>query len=77
VSTDTDFAALLATADRASPSFILIRHRNDLSPDAQADLLIAALAQAEEELEAGAVVTIGRGRLRARRLPFGSETTPS
>jgi predicted nuclease of predicted toxin-antitoxin system len=73
VSSDTDFGALLARRDRASPSFVLIRHMNELTPDGQADLLLAAIAQAEPELEAGAVVTIARGKVRARRLLKGPE----
>ncbi len=71
VSSDTDFGALVARHDRASPSFVLIRHMNQLTPDAQADLLIAAISEAGTELEAGAVVTIARGRIRVRTLPFG------
>ena len=38
-----------------SPSFVLIRHMNELTPDGQADLLIAAIGEAEPEIEAGAV----------------------
>jgi hypothetical protein len=53
-----------------SPSFVLIREMNELTPDAQADLLLAAIA--DRELAAGAVVTIARGRVRVRRLPFGA-----
>jgi predicted nuclease of predicted toxin-antitoxin system len=71
VSSDTDFGAILARRDLSSPSFVLIRHMNDLTPDAQAELLVAAIADAEAELLAGAVVSIGRGRLRVCRLPFG------
>ena len=71
VSSDTDFGALLARHNRTSPSFVLIRHMNELTPDGQADLLIAAIGEAEPEIEAGAVVSIARGRIRVRRLPFG------
>jgi predicted nuclease of predicted toxin-antitoxin system len=71
VSTDTDFGALLARRVRTTPSFVLIRHTNQSTPDAQADLLIAAIGQAEAELAACAVVTIARGRIRVRALPFG------
>jgi predicted nuclease of predicted toxin-antitoxin system len=70
VSSDTDFGALLARHDRASPSFVLIRHMNKLTPNEQADLLIAAIGEAHTELDAGAVVTIARGRVRVRMLPF-------
>jgi predicted nuclease of predicted toxin-antitoxin system len=71
VSSDTDFGALLARHDRASPSFVLIRHMNQLTPDEQAGLLVTAMKAAATELEAGAVVTIARGRVRVRRPPFG------
>jgi predicted nuclease of predicted toxin-antitoxin system len=71
VSSDTDFGALLARRTLASPSFVLIRHMNELTPSAQADLLIPAIGEAEAELEAGGVVTIARGRIRVRRPPFG------
>ena len=71
VSSDSDFGALLARQVRASPSFVLIRHMNQLTPEAQAPLLIAAISQAEAELEGGAVVTIARGHVRVRTLPFG------
>jgi predicted nuclease of predicted toxin-antitoxin system len=68
---DTDFGALLARHDRTSPSFVLIRHMNELTPTGQADLLIAAIGEATAELEAGAVISIARGRIRVRRLPYG------
>ena len=72
VSSDTDFGALLARFDRTRPSFVLLRHGNELTPDAQADLLLTALVDAATELEAGAVVSVSPGHLRARRLPFGT-----
>jgi predicted nuclease of predicted toxin-antitoxin system len=71
VSSDTDFGALLARRERATPSFVLLRHVNDLSPDAQAELLVAGLPGVESELNDGAVVSFARGRVRTRRLPFG------
>jgi predicted nuclease of predicted toxin-antitoxin system len=46
VSSDTDFGALLARHDRASPSFVLIRHMNQLTPDEQACLLVTAIKSA-------------------------------
>jgi hypothetical protein len=45
---------------------------NELTPDGQGALLLAAISQAEQDLELGAVVTIARGKVRVRRLPFGS-----
>lgn len=72
VSSDTNFGALLARHDRATPSFVLLRHVNDLTPDQQAALLVAGLPGVEGELQEGAVVSFARGRVRSRRLPFGS-----
>jgi predicted nuclease of predicted toxin-antitoxin system len=71
VSSDTDFGALLARQQRSKPSFVLLRHVNDLKARDQAALLIAVLPSVVEELSAGAVVTLSRGRVRTRRLPFG------
>ncbi len=65
VSSDTDFGALLARFDRTRPSFVLLRHGNELTSDAQADLLLTALVDAVAELDAGAVVSVSPGHLRA------------
>lgn len=70
ISSDTDFGALLALHDRRKPSFVLLRHLNDLTPDQHASLLIANLLAVADELEAGAVVTVDRTRIRVRRLPI-------
>jgi hypothetical protein len=45
VSCDTDFGALFARDDRTGPSFVLLPHVNELTPDQQADLLISEPAQ--------------------------------
>lgn len=70
VSSDSDFDALLARHERVKPSLVLLRHSNDLAPDQQVDMLIATLPTVEDELDAGAVVTFARRRVRVRRLPF-------
>ena len=70
ISSDTDFGALLALHDRRKPSFVLLRRINDLTPDQHAQLLIANVLDVADELEAGAVVTIDRTRIRVRRLPI-------
>jgi predicted nuclease of predicted toxin-antitoxin system len=72
VSSDTDFGALLARSQSSEPSFVLLRHVNDLGVDDQALLLVAVLPTVAGELERGAVVTLSRGRVRTRRLPFGA-----
>jgi predicted nuclease of predicted toxin-antitoxin system len=72
VSSDTDFGTLLARYERTRPSFVLLRHGNELTPNAQADLLITALADAAGELDVGGIVSVSPGHLRVRRLPFGT-----
>jgi predicted nuclease of predicted toxin-antitoxin system len=71
VSADSDFGELLA-ASRGStrPSVVLLRSADRLKPDEQAALLAANLPTVAEDLEAGAVVTIARGRMRIRSLPI-------
>ena len=69
VSADADFATLLAVAGRSEPSLVLLRSADRLTPDQQADLILANLDPVAVDLEAGAVVTIGRGHLRVRTLP--------
>ena len=73
VSSDTDFAAILARLDRTKPSFVLLRHVNEMTPDQHAALLQANLDALAEDLEAGAVASFVRGTIRVRRLPFASE----
>lgn len=70
LSADTDFATILALRNLPSPSLLLLRSADHLSPDQQANLLLANLGSVTEELVAGAVVTIARGRMRVRTLPM-------
>ncbi len=44
VSSDTDFAAILAARNTPKPSFVLLRHVNELTPERQAQPLIEKLA---------------------------------
>lgn len=74
ISSDTDFGALLARHDHHKPSFILLRHVNELTPDQHARLLVANLDAVADELDLGAVVTFNRTRIRVRRLPILRET---
>lgn len=71
VSEDTDFGALLARRATRSPSLILLRSADPLTPDQQAALILAELPLAETELDAGAILVLGRGRARLRSLPIG------
>lgn len=70
VSEDTDFGALLARSRAGLPSFVLIRSAERLTTEARADLLVATLPRVESELEAGAIVVLGRSRVRVRPLPL-------
>ena len=69
VSADADFATLLAVGGRTEPSLVLLRSADRLTPDQQADLILANLDTVAGDLTSGAVVTIGRGHLRVRTLP--------
>jgi len=70
VSADTDFGELLAASRGAvSPSVILLRSADHLTPNQQAALLAANLPAVADDLDAGALVSIARGRLRVRALP--------
>ena len=71
VSADSDFATLLAVTGRSEPSLVLLRSADRLTPDQQADLIVANIGHVAADLQSGAVVTIGRGHLRVRPLPMG------
>lgn len=53
----------------ATPSFVLLRTYEPLTPDEQAAVLLANLPRLRADLEQGAIVVIERSRLRVRRLP--------
>jgi predicted nuclease of predicted toxin-antitoxin system len=73
ISNDSDFGALLAFSRQSTPSFVLVRSADAMTPDEQAALLVANLPALEADLEAGAIATFARGRLRIRRLPLLSD----
>lgn len=75
-SADIDFTAMLALRGLPSPSLLLLRSADRMTPDQQAELLLANLDSVTEELEAGAVVTIARGHLRVRTLPISGGGAP-
>lgn len=70
ISADSDFATMLALNGKRTPSLVLFRSADALSPTEQAALLVANLPTVEEELQGGAVVSISRSHLRVRRLPL-------
>ncbi len=53
LSADTDFTAIMALRGLPGPSLLLLRSADRLSPDQQAELLVANLASVTEELKAG------------------------
>jgi predicted nuclease of predicted toxin-antitoxin system len=65
---------MLALRGLSSPSLVLLRSADRLSPDQQAELLLANLASIAAQLKTGAVVTIARGRLRLRTLPMSGRS---
>jgi predicted nuclease of predicted toxin-antitoxin system len=69
ISHDTDFGTLLAVRRLTKPSFILIRSADPLTADDVAQTLIDNLPTMAPDLDAGAIITFARGRLRSRRLP--------
>jgi predicted nuclease of predicted toxin-antitoxin system len=70
VSADSDFGELLAASRGATrPSVVLLRSA-DGTPDEKAAVLAANPPAVAGDLEAGAVVTIARGRMRVRALPI-------
>jgi predicted nuclease of predicted toxin-antitoxin system len=73
VSADTDFTTMLALRGLPSPSLVLLRSADHLSPSQQSVSLLANLTSVTEELELGAVVTIACGHRRVRMLPMTAD----
>ncbi len=73
ISADTDFTCMRALRGVPSPSLVLLRSADRLSPQEQAALILANLAAVTADLEAGATISIARGHLRVRPLPTGRE----
>lgn len=73
ISADTDFTIIRALRGVPSPSLVLLRSADALSPGQQAALILANLAAVKADLEAGAAVSVARGHLRVRPLPTGRE----
>lgn len=71
VSADTDFGALLALRESASPSFILFRKTRGVRPVAIGEFLRSLVTQYGDELETGCIITVSDDRVRIRTLPIG------
>jgi len=63
---DSDFGALLSLGSLASPSVLLLRSVDHLSPNEQAELIAANLPQIAEDLEKGAIVSHERSPAGSR-----------
>ncbi|MFL6128309.1 MAG: DUF5615 family PIN-like protein [Mycobacteriales bacterium] len=68
LSADTDFGELLATSKDGTPSVVLFRGWP--APTDRVEVLLANLDQVADDLLTGAVVVIGKDRIRVRRLPI-------
>lgn len=69
ITADSDFAAMLALGEHRAPSVVLLRSADHLRPPEQASLLTANLTRVENELAAGAIVSLNQRHLRIRELP--------
>ena len=69
VSRDLGFSALLAASGAGHPSLVQIR-ASTANPEAIGETVIDALPTMEEELSAGAILTIEPARARLRLLPL-------
>lgn len=70
ITSDSDFGTILARTGGSGPSVVLLRHLNDATPRRQAELVLTAVEATAEDLAAGCIVTISKGRLRVRALPI-------
>ena len=66
---DLDFGAILAVTRAEGPSVLQVRAQNVL-PEHLGEVVIAALRQFAQQLEAGALITVDEGASRARILPI-------
>lgn len=69
VTQDTDFGTLLSVSGMAGPSVVLLRLYQG-EPIFQARTILANLSGIQVALETGAIVVIGDGGIRIRRLPI-------
>ena len=66
---DLDCGAILAVTRAEGPSVLQVRAQNVL-PEHLGEVVIAALRQVAQQLEAGALITVDEGTSRARILPI-------
>ena len=66
---DLDFGTILAVTKAEGPSVIQVRE-HDVLPEGMGSIVLQALKQFEDHLQAGALITIDSRSLRARILPI-------
>jgi predicted nuclease of predicted toxin-antitoxin system len=66
---DLDFGTILAVTKAEGPSVIQVRE-HDVLPEGMGAIVLQALKQFEDHLNAGALITIDSKSLRARILPI-------
>jgi predicted nuclease of predicted toxin-antitoxin system len=66
---DLDFGAILASTQASAPGVIQVRAQNVL-PDHLEPIVVTAILQCREQLEAGALVVVDEKRHRVRILPI-------
>lgn len=69
---DLDFSALLAMTRATGPSVLQVRLQ-DLLPATAGPLVVHIIRTYEENLRAGAIVTLAENATRVRILPLGTE----
>lgn len=69
---DLDFSALLAMTRATGPSVLQVRLQ-DLLPATAGSLVVHIIRTYEENLRAGAIVTLAENATRVRILPLGTE----
>lgn len=70
VTADTDFGAPLAARGTSSPSVVMLRSSDHLTPDEQARLIGIVLTRVGDDLEDGAIASVTPERIRLRNLPI-------
>ncbi|MEX0869476.1 MAG: DUF5615 family PIN-like protein [Nitriliruptoraceae bacterium] len=73
VTADTDFGTLLALRGVDRPSVLTLRSSDHLTPDQQAEVIIAAIEHVETDLIRGAIASVTPERIRLRNLPVATE----
>lgn len=68
---DADFGELLALGNLATPSVVLLRSADHMTPAEQAQLFAANLPKIAGPLESGVIASLRKERIRLRFLPIG------